>query len=252
MPRKSRELRLSQTINVIAEFEAAGLGNDRLCRFARDMKFRLERNKPLSTKRRAFLDSVIDQGVPEPKGDLVYIAKIDEAIATEGIDFADILRDFRGKLARGWDLSEKQKAWCDNLIEKAETYRDGSYWRPDESLSKRIELAVSCFVCYSGGYWDTHPGGYRAIMKAKQWMSGEIAVIDERTVEKLFKAVAGKLREMENPRFQVGAIGFHLNKPAVILEGPIPTSRGIAYDVLVDGQVYRTTVLSKRFKKEKK
>ena len=252
MPRKSRELRLAQTINVIAEFEAAGLGTDRLCQFARDMKFRLERNKPLSTKRRAFLDSIIEQGVPEPKGDLEYIAKIDEAIATEGIDFENILRDFRGKLARGWDLSEKQKAWCDKLLEKAATIRDGSFWRPNESITKRIELAVSCFVCYSGGYWDTHPGGYRAIMKAKQWLDGDLVLIDEYTVQKLFKAVAGKLREMENPKFQVGGIGFHLNKPAVILEGPIPTNRGIAYDVLVDGQVHRTTILAKRFKKEKK
>ena len=216
MSRKSSKLRIEQTVDLIEKYTAAGLEASRVCRFAKDMLYRLNKGKALSPRRRKFLDNVIDQGVPEPKGDLVYIAKIDEAIATEGIDFENVLRDFRGKLVQGWDLSEKQKAWCDNLIEKAKSIRDGSFWRPDDDLSKRIEVAVSCFVCYSEAYWDTHPGGYRAIMKAKQWLSGEISIIDERTVEKLFKTVAGKLRAMENPRYQVGAIGFHLNKPAIV------------------------------------
>jgi hypothetical protein len=251
MPRKSRALRLSQTINVIAEFEAAGLGNDRLCKFARDMQSMLERNKPLSTKRRAFLDSVIEQGVPEPKGDKEYIAKIDEAIATEGIDFANILQDFRGKLVRGWNLSEKQKAWCDNLIEKAGSLRDGTYWKPDEDTAERIKCAVTLSVCYSGTYWDTHPGGFRAMEKAKKWVDGQTPVIDEYTVQKLFKSVTGRLREMENPKFQVGSIAYHCNKPAVVLGGPVPTNRGIVYDVLVESNIVRTGQLTKRFRKEK-
>ena len=251
MPRKSRALRLSQTINVIAEFEAAGLSNDRLCNFARDMLRLLERGKPLSTKRRAFLDSVIEQGVPEPKGDKEYIAKIDEAIATEGIDFANVLQDFRGKLVRGWNLSEKQKAWCDKLLTKAETIRNGTYWKPDEATTERIKRAVTLSVCYSGTYWDTHPGGFRAMEKAKKWVNGLTPMIDEYTVEKLFKTVAGKLREMENRRFLVGNIAYYSNKPAMVLEGPKPTNRGLVYDVLVDGNILQTSQLAKRFRKEK-
>jgi len=251
MPRKSHALRLSQTTAVIATFEEAGLGNDRLCRFARDMESRLQRKKALSTRQRTFLDGVIEQGVPEPKGDPEYVAKIDAAIATEGFEGTEVLRDFRGKLVRGWDLSEKQKSWCDNLIEKAESIRDGSFWRPDEAIAARIKLAVSCYPCYSAGYWDTHPGGQRAISKARNWVDKLSPIIDEYTVNKLFKTVAGKLREMENPRFQIGNIGFYQNIPAIILEGPIPTRSGIAYDVLVDGAVIRTSSLAKRFKKNR-
>ena len=249
MPRKSRETRLQQTIDLISKYEEAGLGSDRVCVFARDMKYRLERKKALSPRRRAFLDSVIEQGIPEPKGDPEYIAKIDAAIATPGVENADVLREFRGKISRGWSLSEKQTNWCNALIKKAAEIRDGTYWRPDEEMTKRIETAVACYVCYSGSYWDSHPGGWRAMSKARQWLSEEVAIIDQYTVEKLFKTVAGKLREMENPRFQSGNICYYNNKPAIVLEGPVPTNRGIAYDILIEGNVVRTTSMSKRFRK---
>ena len=61
MARKSHELRLAQTIELIASYEAAGLGNDRNCRFAKDMQWRLERKKGLSPKRRQWLDSIMKQ-----------------------------------------------------------------------------------------------------------------------------------------------------------------------------------------------
>ena len=79
MARKSRELRLAQTAELIAAYEAAGLGNDRNCRFAQDMKWRLERNKGLSPKRRQWLDSIIEEGVPEPKGDTELLARVEAA-----------------------------------------------------------------------------------------------------------------------------------------------------------------------------
>ena len=67
MARKSRELRLTQTKDMIQKFESAGLGNDKVCRFMRDMEYRLERNKALSSGRRNWLDRIIDEGVPESK-----------------------------------------------------------------------------------------------------------------------------------------------------------------------------------------
>ena len=252
MPRKSRTLRIAQTADLIEKYTNAGLEDTRVCRFAKDMLFRLERGKALSSGRRKFLDDVIEQGVPEPKGDSEYIAMIDEAIGTPGASHTNVLRDFRGKLVRGWQLSEKQKSWCDSLIEKAKDIREDSYWRPDEELTERIKLAVSCYVCYSGGYWDTHPGGWRAMSTARQWVAGEIHIIDEYTVKKLFKSVAGKLREMENPKFQIGSICYHNNIPAIVLDGPIPTNSGIAYPVLVDGNVVQSTTITKRRTKARK
>lgn len=248
MPRKSRALRLAQTIDLIEKYEVAGLGNDRICNFARDMRWRLERGKALSAGRRRFLDDVIEQGVPEPKGDVEMIARIDEAIATDGATGKHVLSDFRGKLVRGWDLSEKQLEFCNALIAEAKEVREGTYWRPDEETTERIKRAVSCYICYSANYWATHPGGAKAMDAARNWLAGSSVKITEYHVKKLFKAVAGRLRDLENPKFSEGLLAFYgpQREPAVVLGGPKPTRNGIAYDVLIGGQVLTTKHLYKR------
>jgi len=256
MARKSQALRLSQAKEALAAYTVAGLATASQARFMRDMISRMERNRYPTRRQREWLDTIIEEGVPAPKGDLEYIAKIDEALKIEGIDFANVLTDFRGRLVRGWNLSEKQKAWCDSLIKKAEDISCDNYWRPDEAMTEKIKLAVSCEICYTNHYWSTHSGGYNAITKAKAWLSGDLLIIDEWTVDKLFKTVAGKLREMVNPKFIHGNLGYvsvwnpgigeHVKTPGIILAGPMPTARGISYDVLADGKVITSTNITKR------
>lgn len=254
--RKSKQLRLSQAEDLLQKYNTAGISTSGAGRFLSDMTRKMRNGKYPTTRQRAWLDKLIEEGVPEPKGDLEYIAKIDEALATEGIDFAQVLTDFRGKLARGWDLSEKQKNWCDGLIEKAEDIRSGNYWRPDDAMKRRITLAVSVKPCYNATFWSTHAGGASAMAKAEAWLAGNLLVIDEWTVNKLFKTVAGKLREMENPRFEPGNMGYvsvfdrekkqHVRKPGIIVAGPIPVSQGLAYDILIDGEITTSINISKR------
>jgi hypothetical protein len=256
MARKSQALRLTQAKDTLAAYQAAGLACASQARFMTDMIGRLERGKYPTKRQRDWLDSIIEEGVPVPKGDPVYIAKIDEALKTEGIDFANILTDFRGKLVRGWDLSEKQKTWCDNLLVKAAELRNDSYWRPDAELTERIKLAVSLRSCYTESFWSTHPGGARAMAKADAWLKGDRATIDEYTVNKLFKSVTGRLRDMETPRFKMGAMGYitvidqathnQSRVPGIIVGGPIVARQGITYDILVGGKIITTTNISKR------
>ena len=260
MARKSQALRITQAKETLAAYTAAGLQTMSQARFMTDMIRRMERGRYPTKRQRDWLDSIIEEGVPAPKGDVEYIAKIETAIATEGIDFASVLQDFRGKLARGWDLSEKQKSWCDSLIEKAEEIRNGTHWQPDEETTERIKTAVSVAVCYNQNYWYTHAGGEKAMIKAKQWLSGELKFIDEWTVNKLFKTVAGRLREMENPKFEIGSMGYvawnarrdntgkvvRSKQPGIIVNGPVPTRNGVAYDILVNGEVITSTNISKR------
>ncbi len=258
MARKSKILRLDQAKETLAAYTSAGLEGSSQARFMRDMIGRMERNRYPTKRQRDWLDSIIEEGVPAPKGDPEYIAQIDAALATEGIDFAHVLTDFRGKLVRGWDLSQKQKIWCDSIIKKAEEIRSDDYWRPDAAMTEKIKLAVSCEICYTNHYWSTHSGGYSAITKAKAWLSGNTRIIDEWTVNKLFKTVAGKLREMENPKFVHGSLGYisvwdpsigtgqHVKTPGIILAGPVPTTRGISYDILANGKVITSTEITKR------
>ena len=100
MARKSRDLRLAQTKDLISKYEAAGLGNDKACRFMRDMEYRLERNKGLSTNRRNWLDSLIDEGVPEAKNP----ERVEEILAAanlEGMQEKICTRRFR------WQSSQR-------------------------------------------------------------------------------------------------------------------------------------------------
>lgn len=256
MARKSQALRLTQAKETLEAYERGGLADASQARFMRDMIRRMTNGRYPTKRQRDWLDSIIEEGVPAPKGDAVYIAKIDEALRTEGIDFAQVLTDFRGKLVRGWNLSAKQKAWCDSLIKKAEEIRLGNYWRPDEAMTERIKLAVSVEPCYNDVYWQTHGGGRTAMNKAKLWLAGELKIIDEWAVNKLFKTVAGKLREMENPRFEPGDMGYlsvfnrekseHERAMGIIVGGPTPSRGGIAYEILVNGEVLLSANIGKR------
>ena len=123
-------------------------------------------------------------------------------------------------------------------------------------MTERIKLAVSVEPCYNDVYWQTHGGGRTAMNKAKLWLAGDLQIIDEWAVNKLFKTVAGKLREMENPRFQPGDMGHlsvfsrekdeHVRAMGIIVSGPIPTRRGIAYEILVNGEVITSANIGKR------
>ncbi len=254
--RKSKELRLAQAKEILELYSVAGLAQMKEARFLTDMIRKLEAGRYPTKRQRAWIDQIIEAGLPEPLGDEDYIAKIDAALATEGIDCANVLTDFRYKCFRGWKLSDKQKAWCDSLIKKAEDIRAGNYWRPDEEMTERIKLAVSVKQCYNSTYWNTHGGGRAAMEKAEAWVAGHLKIIDEWTVNKLFKTVTGKLREMENPRFQHGELGYismfdkefkqHVRVPGIIVGGPTPTRLGIGYDILINGEIINSTAISKR------
>ena len=141
MARKSRELRLSQSRELFAAYTEAGLADDFRYSFIRDMISRLERNRGTSTKQRNWIDSLIEEGVPAPKGDPVLLARIEAAQAVVGMKEYDIniLGEFAGKIRRGWDLSEKQAAWMEKLIAEADRLAvDGPYTPDALTLEKFV------------------------------------------------------------------------------------------------------------------
>ena len=102
MPRKSRELRLSQTKSLIEAYTEAGIGHaDRSFRFMNDMSARLERGKGLSKGQRDYLDNLIDQGVPKPKNE-EKVKEILEAAEVDGMqEVSSTLKDFAYKVGKG-------------------------------------------------------------------------------------------------------------------------------------------------------
>lgn len=220
MPRKSRELRLSQTLALITAYEEANLAEDYRARFARDMANRLTRGRGTSTKQRNWIDTLIEEGVPAPKGDPALLARIEAAQAVEGMSHRDIqiLGEFAGKIARGWDLSEKQTTWMNGILENADHIAKHGPWTPTADQVVRLEACVKLAKGYSQMHWSNNPGTYKALMAAMAYIE-DGRPIEEWHVNKLLKAMKGKLREL----FEVPYVTPE--KPCYVIEGLNPKTR---------------------------
>jgi hypothetical protein len=249
MARKSQSVRLQEAEDLLAKYIAAGIGCEynTSARFINDMISKMKIKKYPTKKQRAWLDTLIADGVPAPKGDIDYIKKIDDALLVENIEHNHVLRDFKGRLVLGYDLSEKQKIWCDLLIKKASDIKDGTHWIPNKKLTERLKLAISVKKCYTSYYWQSHQGFAKSLEKVESWLSGDRQYIDETACLRALKAVSGRLQLLEKPKFKAGDIAYNKqNDVCIILEGPKPTTAGLEYKVLVSGEIRILTSLNKR------
>jgi len=219
MPRKSAALRLSQAQKLYEDYTEASIQDDRSGRFVRDMILRLERGKGLSQGQRRWLDSLIDEGVPQPKGDQVLLAKIDEAIQTPGMEPKhQVLSDFRRKVFNGWNLSVKQAAWLSKMLADADDLRVNGPWRPSEENISIMRDLIALSRGYSTVYWQTHGGTYRAVEKIRDYiavidseMTDETARnqalakigLDEWSINKAKKSMRGRLAELREKPYVV-------------------------------------------------
>ena len=197
MARKSRELRLSQSRELFAAYTEAGLTDDFRYSFIRDMISRLERNRGTSTKQRNWIDSLIEEGVPAPKGDPVLLTRIEVAQAVVGMREydVDILGEFAGKIRRGWDLSEKQAAWMEKILTEADRLTEEGPFTIDEATAEKLRLCIKLAKGYSANYWYTHGGTQKALASVEAHLAGT-GITDEWCVNKLMKSMAGRLREV--------------------------------------------------------
>lgn len=240
MARKSRDLRLTQTKNMIAEYESAGLGNDKACRFMRDMEYRLEQNKGLSKGRRNWLDSLIDEGVPAPKNP-ERVAKILAAANLKGMEQKkSILEDFAGKVRRDWSLSEKQEKWLGGMLAEAEDIRENGVWHPSDELKTKLNICLLLAKRKNGWYWSHKPGAAKAYNKVESYMNGDTTRVDEWACSKFLATFKTTMKELETPKHAIGAMCFigHTNEVAVIADAPFVTEHGkLVYPIIVSGSM---------------
>ena len=235
MARKSAALRLSQASALYAGYQESSLEDSKAGRFIRDMADRLERSKGLSQGQRNWLDNLIEEGVPEAKGDKVLLAKIDEAAATVGMEGShEILSDFRRKVFNGWSMSPKQVKWLGDILAKAEDLRVNGPWIPDEETLHLMRDIVALSKGYNATYWSTHGGTYGAVEKIRNFMhiydevdfeSDELSVnirtralaqigLDQWCIDKAQKAMSGRLRELrEKPYVNSGDLVWTRYRP---------------------------------------
>lgn len=197
MARKSHALRLSQATDLVAVYADAGMSDDYRARFTRDMAARLGRNKGLSKRQREWLDTLIEEGVPTPKGDPALIARIEAAQAVKGMKEYDIniLGEFLTKVRNDWKMSEKQTKWLSKILAEADRIAIEGPYTIDEETTEKLRLCLKLANGYNGVYWDTHGGTRKALESVKDHLAGT-GVTDEWCVNKLLKSMAGRLREV--------------------------------------------------------
>ena len=263
MPRKSRELRLSQTKKLVETYNEAGISHvDRSFRFMNDMIIRLERGKGLSTGQRKYLDNLIDLGIPKLKNE-ERVNEILEAAKVDGMQqVSSTLNDFAYKIGKGWSLSEKQAIFLTSLLSKAEQLKTEGRFRPTGELLEDLKAAVSICRLKNGWYWHHRPGTAKAYGKVESWLAwmymhiakdslGGIKIdqslpiedepiIDQWACDKLLKAVKNPLSELKNPKHAEGAIVWRVLpggiKTCAIITGAPGLHNGVViYPALVSG-----------------
>jgi hypothetical protein len=277
MPRKSRELRLQQATSLLDAYVIAGAQDLYQGRFIDDMCYRLKLGKGLSKKQREWLDTLIEEGVPAPKGDPVLIVKIENALCVDGMQHRySVLRDFLRKVRNGWDLSDKQENFLNIMLNEAEEVRLHGRWSPDEELIRKLRFAVQLSKGKNSWYWQHRPGTAKAYDKVNNWLvwtqqkevrkdiheltgrEGSEPVdephIDEWVCNKLLQSHKKDLVELDTPSHQSGSIRYHRNNGHVVLisGGPGVNQAGqLTYPCLVNGNIQdipRELLLKRRMK----
>tara|TARA_Y100000310_G_scaffold205782_1_gene206114 strand:+ start:1620 stop:2471 length:852 start_codon:yes stop_codon:yes gene_type:complete len=263
MPRKSRELRLQQATALLEKYVSAGLIDEYHGRFIGDMCRRLERVKGLSKKQRDWLDSLIEEGAPTPKGDPELIAKFESVMGMDGMQHRrSVLSDFLRRIRNGWDLSEKQENFLNIMWAEADGIRLNGRWSPDEELIKKLQLAVQFSKAKNTWYWQHRPGTAKAYDKVNNWLEwsnqkeAREAIdiltghpgfepvdephIDEWVCNKLLQAHKKDLAEFDAPSHQSGSIRYHRDNGhvALVSGGPDVNLAGqVTYPCLVGGNL---------------
>ncbi len=237
MARKSLDLRLSQARETLALWQTAGLENDRPATFIRDMIARMERKKGMSTGQRRFLDNLIEQGAPQTHN-VDRCAEIEEAMAVSGMELLQQpLSDFRYKLSKGWNLSEKQEKFLAGMLEKAKELASGL-----PTLTDDEKWLVEQLIAYGYGrgdyYWMHRPGHHRTWQNAMHFYETHGTLL-EQDLQRLKKAFKGTSRTLITPRFEEGSLASHKGDAVVVIGRPyaITGSRSVLQDVLKDGTV---------------
>jgi len=279
MPRKSRALRLSQTQNLAAQYETAGLKSDRSYRFMNDMIMRLDQGKGLSKGQRNYLDGLIDQGVPKPKNE----DRVKEILAAANVDgmqdVSSTLNDFAHKLGKGWSLSEKQESFLASLLAKAEKTKAHGRYRPCTDLIEDLIIASRVAEKKNSWYWQHRQGTRRAYEKVHAWLNwrtrseelasivessstsgsdtasvqahaivGDEPIIDEWSVNMMLKAAKKVISELKCPKHLPGEMRYYKGKNIALITGEPRLDSGgtIIYPTMVGGEEIETSLLTKR------
>jgi len=241
MARTSANERIAQGQKMVEEWTAAGFGSAKSCLFVGDMVTRMQSGKGMSPKQRTWFDSVVSQPTPVVQNSEM-VGRLREAAKVEGLQTseAQALQDFASRLARGYALTEKQVAFMNVLLGRAEKVEAEGPWVPTAEEKESIMLGLSLTKKYSSHYLFGRPGLTKAIKAGTDWIFHGVP-LDPWAAKQLMGACKGdraymKKFEVSHP---VGALVCSSYKQLCLVASKpqVNNSGAIVVDVLVDGQV---------------
>lgn len=213
MPRKSRQLRLNQARGLSEEWSQSPLSGDWKHQFINDMIVKLEASRGTSTKQRNWLDSLIEEGLPEIENKNPELAtQIEEAIAgyetvSPSYDWeAGVLRDMLPRVITGRQMSEKQMALLTRLTFDGSQIGKGDIWTPSEEQRLDISNAIKLYNGYTRTWQQERPGLAKARHEAIEYLAGR-ALLKPHAAERLIHAMRVGLKKVKSPRFKTGDLG---------------------------------------------
>tara|TARA_Y100000310_G_C20575642_1_gene760263 strand:- start:97 stop:870 length:774 start_codon:yes stop_codon:yes gene_type:complete len=244
MARKSKALRKQQLTDLLTGYKSVPAAEKFYswdCNFIIAMLAKIDANRVLSKNMRTKIDQLIDEGVKK-------VPECKEAEEAEKLaQYLDlhtkpILMDFANRIRNNWKLSDRQKGFMYSLMEQAEDIRTNGHWQPSEDVLKRMKLVRALKDCYSHMHWHNHSGGTIAMKKLEEYLNNDNA-ITEKIWESAQHAVRGKLKLIDNPKFNISdqcyiriRINGEVKKCWAMICSNIYVFEGkIVYDVLYNG-----------------
>jgi hypothetical protein len=240
MARKSQEQRLSDAVCALTLWELAGHGQEKPALFIGQMIQRMERGKYPSAGQRKWLDSLTDEGSAAfpVTHNQDRLAEIDEAINTNAMQATDVLRDFRYKLKKGWNLSEKQEAFLTSLLEQARDLRvNGLPVLTDDEKFLVESLLRHGSTVGNGDYYGYQQGKARFISEVKEFYFIHKTVTKNhiQSLRKMFKGVTKALTEKKHP---VGSLVPAAGRNGIVMSDAYVDANGkLKINVMASGKL---------------
>lgn len=208
MARKSQAQRLSDAICTLTSWELAGHGQEKPALFISQMIQRMERGKYPSAGQRKWLDSLTDEGAAAfpVTHNQDRLDEIDEAINTTAMSRVDVLKDFRFKLKKGWNLSEKQEAFLASLLEQARDLRANGL----PALNEDEKFLVESLLRYgstvgNGDYYGYQQGKVAFIREVKEFYFIH-KTVTKNHIESLRKMFKGATKALTEKKHKIGSL----------------------------------------------
>ena len=194
----------------------------------------------MSKRQREWFDKAAISSPPEPKNEEL-VTRLRDAAQLKGMEkVSSVLGDFAYKLSRGWSLSQKQSAFMDKLLAKADDIRANGIWSPSQEQKVAIEIGVAFSQRYTQYYLSGCPGLSKAINECRSWLNGDIEHLDSWSANKVMNLCKGDRKAMADAedRWPIGSlVETKEGKMGLVLSEPqVGTSSGKpCISLLIDG-----------------